>query len=182
MRFATTHCSKPLYVNKLTDTANKLTDAAMMHTCAAGTAVTSVQALSGEAARAAGCIEPMASTSAAGTSAASMSAASTSAASANSKSSEKTNQRSTAERRASRNAEKMKPWTRMMTPTMPGANTAMRTISSRMYARERTSTQHVSKQGGAGCGARRHVSGGHQAGPLLARARRAHLSCLAGRL
>ena len=97
MRFATTHCSKPLYVNKLTDTANKLTDAAMMHTCAAGTAVTSVQALSGEAARAAGCIEPMASTSAASTSAASMSAASTSAASANSKSSEKTNHCSTAE-------------------------------------------------------------------------------------
>ena len=62
-----------------------------------------------------------------------------------------------------------------MTRTMPGATTAMRTISSRMYARERTSTQHMSKQGGAGCGARRHVSGGQHAAPLLARARRAHL-------
>ena len=49
-------------------------------------------------------------------------------------------------RRASRNAEKMKPRTRMMTPTMPGAITATRTISSRMYARERRSTQHMSEQ------------------------------------
>jgi len=115
------------------------------------------------------------------TSATSTSAASTSAASANSKSSEKTNHCSTAERRASRNAEKMKPRTRMMTPTMPGAITATRTISSRMYARDRRSTQHKSKVGGAGCGARGHVSGGHEGAPLLARAGRAHLGYLAGR-
>eukprot|EP00966_Prymnesium_polylepis_P063760 1478540-Prymnesium_polylepis.1 len=56
----------------------------------------------------------------------------------------------------------MKPRHRMMTPTMPSAVTATITISSRMYARERRSTQHMSKDGGAGSAAQAHVSGGHQ--------------------
>jgi hypothetical protein len=63
----------------------------------------------------------------------------------------------------------------MMTPTMPSTVTAMRTISSTICARERTSTSHVSREGGASSGALAHVSGGGSVTLLLARARQAHL-------
>ena len=62
-----------------------------------------------------------------------------------------------------------------MTPTMPSTVTAMRTISSTICARERTSTSHVSREGGASSGALAHVSGGGSVTLLLARARQAHL-------